>query len=457
MSDDQNSKTMDINDLVRELSKSSASPATPPAPQAMRPPFSTPNSPVSSPPPSSSTTPPPPVGPLPIRPLEMTKPQFNVPPQTFSQPKPAPSPVAPLPTTPDVKEYQSSIRTMNEDISKLKQGQKPTGIDIPRKVEQVVSVPQTPSPAGQVKPTVPSQQFKVPSVNLGETRKTAPIASVNNIPRAPSAPKVEPKTQIYVPQEGQKGGNRRNMLFMGIGAIVLVSGFSYWFFVLRSPVPEVVIESPTPRPSPTETPIQSLLAIFSGVQTQTFLVTPNETVNDFIQGVKNGNINGGEFIKIHTSDDDTSLTITQFLDNFKLSYPTNLGYLIGQDSSILIYGQKEIFDFNGQLKTDAVVEKRLAFVSEVRDAVMVLQAGRVWETEMTENLKTIFQLDPNKQAGQDFADNFYRGVGIRYKNFPYADKSIDYAVVTSFNGKSYLVITGSRETMYATIDKLKGF
>ncbi len=43
MADDQNPKTMDINDLVRELSKSSTSPATPsPAPQAPRPPFPTP-------------------------------------------------------------------------------------------------------------------------------------------------------------------------------------------------------------------------------------------------------------------------------------------------------------------------------------------------------------------------------------------------------------------------------
>src|SRR3989344_2568833 len=274
MADDQKPKTMDINDLVRELSKSSTSPTTPsPIPP-----------PIPQPPKSFSPTPKPPIlqpltgsptAPSIPKPPEMPKPKFNVPPQPFNQlvplsgrqvnpspagqvkPAPVPAPTVP-PSPPGVKEYQSSIRTMNEDMSRLKQGQKPTGIDIPRKVEQVTPIPQPTPP----KPAIPVPQFKVPSVNLGETKKTAPLAQSRNIPTIPSTPKAESKTQIYVPQEGQPGDNR-NILFIGIGAVVLVAGFAYWFFVLRSPAPEIVTESPTP--TPTVTPVQNLSSIFSGL------------------------------------------------------------------------------------------------------------------------------------------------------------------------------------------------
>ena len=80
---------------------------------------------------------------------------------------------------------------------------------------------------------------------------------------------------------------------------------------------------------------------------------------------------------------------------------------------------------------------------------------------MSEDLKFLTTTD--KSIGytgtevKEFLDTNYNGVSIRYKNFPYADKSVDYAIVTALNGKNYLVITGSREAMYGSIDKLKGF
>lgn len=450
MADDQKTKTMDINDLVRELSKSSTNPVAPtpplaPSSQAPRPSFPTPKPPA---PPASfmpkpvvpSTTPPPaggtsPVSPSQTKPPETPKPQFN----------------APLPT-PGVKEYQSSIRTMNEDISKIRQGQQPMGVPVPRKVEQVAPAPVVPAPA---KPT-PSPQFKVPEVNLGGTQKATPMAPSRNIPSippAPSAPKVEPKSQINIPQEGQTMGNR-NMLFIGVGVAVLVAGFAYWFFVLKSPAPEVVVETPTP--TPTATPIPTLDSIFSGLESHT-VCTIECTLSDFLSSVNGGTINGGQLKKVYLSENDTSKTITQLLDDFMLTYPANIKDLIGEDYSILYYGQKEIFDSNGQIKLDSAIEKRLVFVDEVKDSIMAVQFLGMWESEMANNLKSLLQFDPKKQANPSFLDNSYRGVSIRYKNFAYSDRSIDYAVVTALNGKSYLVVTGSREAMYATIDKLKGF
>lgn len=444
MADDQKPKSMDINDLVRELSKSSTSPGTSSAPQVNRPSFPTPKPPA---PPAPSS--PPTATPSPLRPPEVPKPQFSTPP-SFNKPlpsKPAPLSSAPSPAptpTPGVKEYQSLIRTMNEDISKVKQGQKPTGIEVPRKIEQVVPVPQPIPPKPAPPAGGPSQQFKVPSVNLGEAQKTGPLAQSKDFSKPPTTPKVEPKPQIYVPQEGQKGGNR-NMLFIGIGIIVIVAGFSYWFFVLRSLAPpEVVVKSPTPIP--TATPIQNLNTIFaSAVEIEP--LAP---------------INGGEFRKDSKLFKTPGLKpkLLEIIESIGSKYPLGLSNVLGNDGAVFWYGQKELFDSKGQLKVGVLPERNLTIINEIIDTEVAPQVISSWESSMSEDLKLLTATD--KSPGykgpkvKEFLDNNYRGVGIRYKNFSHPDKSIDYAVVSGFNGRNYLVITGSREAMYATIDKLKG-
>ena len=464
MADDQSTKTMDINDLVRELSKSSTSPvAPPPVPQPIKPPFPT-QKPITPPQPMAGS---PSVSSVPRSPIPTTpvppKPAPSPAPISSSSvsgssatPSPSSGPAASSSTTPGVKEYQSSIRTMSEDISNLKQGQKPAGIDVPRKVEQVAPTPQAMPP----KPTIPAQQFKVPSVNLGEAQKTGPLSQSKDSapvpPRSmPIPPKVEPKPQIYIPQEGQRDGNR-NILFIGIGAIAIVAGFAYWFFMLRSPAPVVVEESPTP--TPTATPVINLGSIFQDIYHVVISFENNQDgmpiVADLNTIIDRAVITGGEF---QNMIDPPALDLASFLDVESVEHPPELTDLKGVEFLPLLYGQKEIFDSNGQIKTDALVGKRLVFVSEVPDVTILSQLMTTWETEMTDHLKTIFQFDSKQQANQNFTDNSYGGVGIRYKNFPFADKSIDYAIVPASNGKSYLVIASSREAMYATIDKLNGF
>jgi hypothetical protein len=53
-----------------------------------------------------------------------------------------------------------------------------------------------------------------------------------------------------------------------------------------------------------------------------------------------------------------------------------------------------------------------------------------------------------------FSSGTYRATQVRYRNFPYADRSIDFANVHASNGKDYLVLSGSREAMFFAIDQL---
>ncbi|GEM_PF-2752576 len=504
MADDQKPKTMDINDLVRELSKSSTTPVAPTPPlappiQAPRPSFpSAPSAgsgplvkpvtpapmvgspmagippvvpkpfvPMPSTPPTVNPLPPKPfipvtpipapIKPLQSKPLETSRPQVNTPLPPFNQSKPAPAPVVLPPPTSGVKEYQSSIRTMSEDISKLKLGQKPMGVDVPRKVEQTPVVkPVVPQP------TNPSQQFKIPNVNLGEAQKTGPLAQTKDI-KLPGTQKVEPtKPQIYVPPAGgdQRGLNR-NMLFIGIGVVAIVAGFSYWFFVLRLPSPEVAVETPTPlateTPAPTPTP--TLDSIFSGTPKQNIALTPKDTLAFFVGDIMGKVVVDPEsFKEIQALDaqmSSVSYNFSELMTKLALNIPGELMSNFGTDSAMFVYGQKESFDSKGNLKVGTVAPNRVVIVAEIKDPSGVSQVASTWEATLSSDLNALFALGKTSKVQTGFLDNLYRGVSIRYRNFPYADMSIDYSFVPASNGKNYFVVTNSREAMYATIDKLK--
>lgn len=76
---------------------------------------------------------------------------------------------------------------------------------------------------------------------------------------------------------------------------------------------------------------------------------------------------------------------------------------------------------------------------------------------MPENLGAVLDLNTVYSSAVDFQDNFFGGVAIRYKNFPAADETIDYAIISMTNGKSYFVFTNSRESMYSVIDNFITF
>jgi hypothetical protein len=448
MADDQKPKTMDINDLVRELSKSSTSPVPAPAPepQASRPSFPTPKPAMPSPAGGSMASPAPaPFMPKPAAPMTSTpppvsssqlKPQFNAPPLGQSKPTPAPSPVAPLPTS-GVKEYQSSIRTMNEDISKIKQGQKPTGIDVPRKVEQVVPVPQVVPP----KPTVPGSQFKVPSVNLGETQKTAPMAPSKTIPSFPSAPKIEPKSQIYVPQERQKGGNR-NVLFLGIGAVAIVAGFAYWFFVLRLSAPEVVIESPTPTPTqvPTSTPLPlerlGIAEKISIPSTSVFLSALTTEMNT--KQLSIGQIRLFDIV----DENQQKYSFKEFLS--KLSIDTSM-----LNDSIGIFDNQEwVLGLYGQLGASQGSSVRPFIVLTQKDSTLATGLMNTWEPRIINDLAKLFNLS-KISAKLTFTSDTYSGVNFRFVRIPDKDLGVAYAII-----QDYLVLGSSRDSFRAVISVL---
>jgi len=91
---------------------------------------------------------------------------------------------------------------------------------------------------------------------------------------------------------------------------------------------------------------------------------------------------------------------------------------------------------------------RLGLVLKVENPEQIQSLMRNWETSLSTDLEPIFlDLEPGPAATEEFQDNVYQDVAIRYLNFPNPDLTIDYAVVDD-----KLVITTSKDSIYAVID-----
>jgi len=95
---------------------------------------------------------------------------------------------------------------------------------------------------------------------------------------------------------------------------------------------------------------------------------------------------------------------------------------------------------------------RLAMVITLAEGVDLSQELRIWESSIKTDLKEFFlglDIEAEPIVTEEFQDNIYQDIAIRYINFSSPDLSIDYAIIGN-----KLVITTSRESMYATIDAL---
>ena len=486
MADEQNNKTSTIDDLVKELSKNNSNPSFSDKPtmnqnspsRSAGPPPNLPGIKIGDKPFNTAQNKPPmplsyPVSPakpfiphlastMPPAPVSGFKPSVSVQPQPQpiqpSQARPEP-PHLPQPLGPSFQEYKSSIRTMSEDISSIKSGQKPSGVDISREV-----VPELPKMTpGISKSTVtPPSKGPVPSsIGLGKAEKTS-LLPFTPVPKGLETPKplgIQPS--IIIPGEKRNApGFLNSTFYMLIAGILVVGGFIYWFFFLRVSGPEITV-SPTPSPTLTVTPsVKSLSEIFSvsgGAPVNFEVSLADNMSDDFKTFIDTLTVSRNEFARINLVEDaEGTLVPISFLDMFDnalVIYPASLkDNMI--DFAVLAYGQSEAFNVDGTLNLSVQDLKKTVFVTKVEDKITLEALMKEWEHTIADDLAGfLFISNTTQKASANFLDNAYRGVVIRYNNFPFPDFTVDYAVVEAA-GQNYLVIAGSREAMYSAIDVL---
>lgn len=375
--------------------------------------------------------------------------------------KPAlPAPLSPptLPTAP-TQSTKSFIRTMDSDVKSAKQGSTPKPIEVvvPGSISALPVAPQLPKPAtGELKP-----QTLVPQISLGGAEKRG------NLPSLPSVKSVVPVTKPPVSgiQVPAKPGvfSKKNLLIIGV-VVLLVAAGGYWYFVLKqAQPPSIITETASPAPSLTPTPSSvSSLAYAFPVNYSVALPTASASFS-FLES-QALSVNSGDSSKnilLNTKDSSgVGYKFSSFFNLFSPGYPPELVLTLDNtDFNLIISKQSEKFSQKGQLiQNQAITGSDYRFGVAVRvlntdQAKVILNS---WESTLIQNLKTLFTLSGDTFSVK-FQDNSHGGVAIRYANFPYPDKSIDYAIVRANNNNDYLVITNSREQMYSIIDSLLGF
>jgi hypothetical protein len=464
---DTSQKTVTIDDLVNELSKKG--PTTSPAGA-----------------PSGQTPVRPPVNPAPQSQPATSAPQFqqprpasppSAPPPSFKPPvsqqpamaqRPPQPPAQSQPAPQNIKEYQSSIRTMASDVGNVKTGKDiSSGVPIPRTVENrpQVAMPASPQAGSQIGQSSGQQPSSV-TITLGEKQRAANLNPLAQKPTSPNQDnKPQPQTTIVVP-EGYASSSK-NIIFAGIAALVVLGGAAYWFFVLREPADIPIIPTTSPRVSvssspsitPTPTPQVILETVLAGSSKKITFGTTGDPLAIFQKGVKEEKIANGLIEKLLVSQtigsESRQFTLSESLSKMLITYPASMSSAFsGKNALMAIYSQKEQFDKAGVLIPNATPVNRLIILSEIVDPIKVKANMKSWETNIASDFNSLFELGYKKGAVVAFLDNIYKGNSIRYVNFPYPDKSIDYAVVAAANKKTYLVITNSRESMYSVINQL---
>lgn len=483
MADDQGQKTVTtIDDLVKELSTSGGQKPSQGL-ASSQPPANLPGIKVNDPLPSMSKPDPikvPPMpSPKPSVPSTPSMPPINMPPVSpkpnpTTQPSTTPpstpsdtpikpvSPIQPRPMSgslpqPPAQEYKSSIRTMGGDISDLKSGQKPFGVDVPRKIAQ--EAPRVDQ--GMRRPAIQTEQQStgpISSIGLGKAEKTAtlpmpPITGKTDLAKPPIG---QPPIIVPPPKRGPVGSFNPKF-FMLIGLIIITGGFLYWYLVVRVSEPKVVL-TPTPSESVSPTPLtKNLNEIFIASSSNFEVSTSPSLGNEFRIFIDSLVSAAKSFLMVNLTEEvNSNLVPISFLDMFDaglVNYPQDWRNNV-LDSVLLVYGQSEKFNVDGSINLNTSGIKKTVFVTRVKNKIVIENMMKDWESTIAKDLANYLLINnTKKEANVSFLDNTYQGISIRYKNFPFPDETIDYSVF-EYKGQNYLVIAGSREAMYATLDVL---
>jgi hypothetical protein len=277
----------------------------------------------------------------------------------------------------------------------------------------------------------------------------------------PSVPKEPPGIQPSVAIPDKKKGLSMTFYIL-VAGILIVGGSLYWFLVSR-PAEEVVL-SPTPTPTQSITPtpiVEDLSGIFDVGSVNLEISSLSENIGaDLELFIETLSVVRNEFLRVDLVEDvNGTLLPLNWLDILSRDltvYPLGLRDNV-TDSVVLVYGQSEKFNPDGSINLSIQDLKKTSFVSRISDDIAVGAMMRDWESTIADDLASyLFIDDTADEESVNFADNVYRDVNIRYKNFPFPDITIDYAIVEAAS-QSYLVIAGSRETVYSAIDVLLGF
>jgi hypothetical protein len=409
----------DIEDLLKDLPKINES-----KPQALNIPPK-PNMPL------APQTPEPPKSVSPVKPPSLTPPPSSLKPPISAAPQQS------APITPASDKFKSLIRTMGEDIDSAKKGAKPE----PKSFE-IKPPPATPKPITPLPPVplTPSE------IKLGPAQRTKALELPK--PKESFTDVTKPKKSFPI--------SKIIMFVAGIGITLGAIYAGIWYFANRQ---ENVTVIPTLTPTPTPTPTPKLLLELIPFSSQITISSSENFLTAFNDKLASVNLTGGGWTALNIIDENgNKYTLSQIFERLNITLPNGILENLNMMTEWILaaYGQRETYDLSGALNLGQTPKLKLGLIAKTDYPSDLRSALNGWEITITEGMKNFLGLNTQKSSTQTFFDNTYNGIQIRYRNFPYADNTIDYAIVNlpQFNS-DYLIIANSRESIYSAIDLLQ--
>lgn len=358
---------------------------------------------------------------------------------------------------------------MQDDIVALKSGQAPAGFKIEKQSEKESKTAVEPP----VTKPLPQPQISA-HIELGKLEKSRSFAGIGapapsssaSSSKTPSPPAlssqpsglgtIKPPINISsatsffgrLADAGSSIGSGK-LIWGGVGLLVAVA-LVVLVVVSRNLSQDEVPLSPTPTPTATISisPIQSFAPIIEnsfGIFSRVELGIGSDIYARLVSTVNTEALAGGEvgLYKIVDPQNGSTYSFTSFTSGAMVTVPEEINPFIDT-----------IGGFYLSLMREADGTYSYGFIAKLGNDLAISQVLGRWETNMLANLQNLFGLDVSKAASVDFLDNSYKGVTIRYRNFPDPLKTMDYAIATLPNGERYLIFTNSRAHIYSTIVNL---
>lgn len=301
--------------------------------------------------------------------------------------------------------------------------------------------------------TMADDLASVPSPISGEP-KDAPQRQTGRPQGLADAPPVSlPPDLFEVEDSGRSLQMKRFFLgFFGVLFLGLVGFGIYWYVGIpfAPPLPPTSVTPPTAPPTPSSVtpplqfdspliPVNKTLAlkIPEGGDSQTFLASIKRAM-----GEESSKIEKGDFVRLYLHSNGKKLSLSDLEKVLGQPFSSSIKAYLDEEGYTLFYekGEEDAIRFGIALTMTnrASVENASSNFERTAPLFMRQLYARYVGSELP--LATV----------EEFFDNAYKEVSIRYMNFGSPSLTLDYAL----DGDLFLV-AGSRDTMFALIDRLK--
>ena len=310
--------------------------------------------------------------------------------------------------------------------------------------------------AGPLTTEIRTMTRDIQQLSVGRPTVGAPVSAKPGIPTLAPLPTSPTTLPIQIPSPAEKGGGKRWLVIAGIFLIVVLIGWGIASLLgggtSPTPTPSASV-SQTPAPTLAISPrVTTLLSYFPG--TTQAVITPITAASVASSVTATAPLARSVVpLSLQQPADTEEPSAAELVAMFMSGAPSVLTSSLGNDAIVLAYGQVEGFDAQGTAVTHDPAEGRLILIMEVSDTNGVTQAMKTWEDSgMTDALSPLLGVDPNQAIVTTFTEvPGTSGFPIRYRNFPYPDKSIDWGIAGASSNTNYLIISGSRESfLFAT-------